>query len=157
MVEIPPMFASELPEWELLWLMREVSRRAHVEAEFSINPDLRTGVGLFGIAPLMNLNPREVSAIDWTIEELKGILAHETGHIALGHVWNLDQPRTAEENRLREFAADDFATKIGLGPNLRHGLSAYIHWHNITGLGSALFEDTDTHPALPKRIERLPL
>lgn len=153
-----PIFASELPEWELLGVVREVSKRAKIPTPgFSVNPGMRTGAGLiFGESPIINLNPEELKAIDWTVPELQGIIAHEIGHVALGHVWILTRRRTPEENWRLEFSADDFAAKIGLGAELRSGLRAYINWYALTGKGEGIFQDSDTHPALPKRIERLP-
>jgi Zn-dependent protease with chaperone function len=95
----------------------------------------------------------------FTPTALRGILAHEMGHLVLKHPqeklsvnW-ADNPTTS---RMMEYEADAYAASIGYGPQLIEALQTRFDEveadPETKGLGS---KDSPTHPALSKRIKRL--
>ena len=85
-------------------------------------------------------------------EVLAFAIAHELGHIALGHVGDA----TPVQSRKEELDADDFAVKLckALGYN-KAGLFKFIHnkeayfWTNLKSSGA-----DSTHPSYDQRINR---
>ena len=87
---------------------------------------------------------------------LMGIMAHEVGHIALGHV--LSGSRTRERTRNQEREADSFASSIGSGE--WYAVSMFwgqLYFHLVVALNETDGEnDTGTnHPFSQERLINL--
>lgn len=82
-------------------------------------------------------------------DKFKAILAHEVGHVVLGHVEDFTYDRAKQ--RGRELDADAFAGRLGYADGL---IEVFTHSH-LQGIRSPGEEEESTHPSYAQRIEQL--
>lgn len=90
-------------------------------------------------------------------ECIKAIIAHEVGHVALGHCEN-DMPAVSVlgmNNQVREYQADRWAAERGYGPALLEILAMFIG--EVGGLFSTHPDKSDRIAAVKETIESLSL
>jgi Zn-dependent protease with chaperone function len=84
-----------------------------------------------------------------TTEQLFGVVCHEVGHLKYGDIYRGHEELSRDEIYEAEYRADRFAIQMGMAKGLRDALQTiYDRFPTIN-------EDSDTHPALSKRIARL--
>ena len=88
---------------------------------------------------------------------LMGILAHETGHLALGHVWSWQKNK--ERNRNQEREADSFAHSIGSGTadaeSMFLGQFLFHYAYAIVQGPNGAADRESTHPYAEERLYNL--